>query len=150
MSRDSLDHSFRTTTVPLSATITMLRRLLQSIGWLIALVLAMWLWVHSTQQYYASIAPSMPGLRYSVFREQHEPASNYVLTDSAGNKYLESIAPLPPMWMLPSGAPAYVFDAKGVLVTWTSDSGDDPTYQQRWRSLPRTKLPDLKADPYPL
>lgn len=33
----------------------------------------------------------------------------------------------------PSGRAAAIFDARGVFVEWTGDSGDDVAYQQKWQ-----------------
>ncbi len=33
---------------------------------------------------------------------------------------------------LPSGPPAYVFDARGRLVDWSMDTGEDPRYISAW------------------
>lgn len=34
----------------------------------------------------------------------------------------------------PSGPPQLVFDSKGNLVDWVSDSGDSPSFVERWNS----------------
>ena len=35
-----------------------------------------------------------------------------------------------------SGPPGYVFDEKGSLIDWTTDSGDDSKYQHKWHRFP--------------
>ena len=36
---------------------------------------------------------------------------------------------------LPSGPPAYIFDETGLLVDWTADRGDAPTFVNKWGSF---------------
>lgn len=51
-----------------------------------------------------------------------------------GQLYIELVGPLPPRWSiaLPSGRPAYVFDAKGNFIDWCSDPGDAPSWRDQW------------------
>ena len=36
------------------------------------------------------------------------------------------------MWAMPEGPPAYVFDASGSLIEFTSDLGDDQAFVEEW------------------
>ena len=54
------------------------------------------------------------------------------LLDIGTNEYIEIIGERPSI--LASGPPAYIFDASGQLVDWTSDDGEDPRFQRAWGS----------------
>ncbi len=39
-----------------------------------------------------------------------------------------------------SGPPVYVVNEEGILVDWTSDSGESPSFNAQWLSLPRKQV----------
>ena len=52
------------------------------------------------------------------------------LQDVGGRTFVVMHGPL--AGLVPSGPPVYVFDSTGRLVDWTTDSGDDPRFQDQW------------------
>jgi hypothetical protein len=53
-----------------------------------------------------------------------------------GRSYLVVTGPMRSLLTFPSGAPQYIFDQRGHLVAWTTDSGDDPVFKTEWLSTP--------------
>ena len=52
------------------------------------------------------------------------------LQESGGQTFVVMHGPLASL--VPSGPPVYVFDSTGRLVDWTTDSGDDPRFHEKW------------------
>jgi hypothetical protein len=64
-----------------------------------------------------------------------------VLAVGFGNDHFVATLEMP-IWQevitLPSSMPEYIFDLSGTLVDWSTDPGDDGTFQSRWLSQNRT------------
>jgi hypothetical protein len=62
-----------------------------------------------------------------------------------GNTYFIAYGPMDYRIAVPSGPAAYVFDQTGQMVDWSSDTGDDRTFMQRWfRSEEKSSIEELK------
>ena len=77
----------------------------------------------------------VPGGHASTLREYlawQPGASQFRAVDRSGNGHL--IAYGKTSGIVPSGPSAYVFDAQGKMVDWSADVGDDPLFNQKWKS----------------
>ncbi len=58
-----------------------------------------------------------------------------------GHTYFIAFGPMDTWLAVPSGPAAYVFDESGDMVDWSSDIGDDASFQSQWPSGPTTEVP---------
>lgn len=61
-------------------------------------------------------------------------ADQFVVVDANGGAYLIAYGPESSVFLVSSGPSAYVFDSSGQFVDWSSDIGDNPTFDERWNA----------------
>lgn len=87
-------------------------------------------WIVLCVSSYETVQP-----RGQTFREHlasmPEPVE-YRTIRADGREHLAVVGSPQPFPRFPSGPPIYIFDAAGVLVDHTVDSGDDPAFHARW------------------
>lgn len=57
-----------------------------------------------------------------------------VRVDLDDQSYVVAFSPQDSLLAFPSGPAAYVFDERGQLVDWCSDTGENPVFQRQWLS----------------
>lgn len=90
------------------------------------------------------VRPSSPTVRFEQFELEMEPPVSVGFFTYENNRYLEWKGPRMHGIVLPSGYPSYVFNEMGILVDWTSDDGDNPTYLNRWGNFQEWKPATLQ------
>src|ERR1044071_6550373 len=93
-------------------------------AFMVLLVAYFWYLKHE----YRKLTPKAGGI-HAFLAEMPKPA-RIESFDLEGQHYIELIGHSPTgLLIVPSGPPRYVFDAKGNLVDWTQDDGDDPEFR---------------------
>ena len=86
--------------------------------------------------YRISVMPPAHVLTFEDYLAHMRPPRWLERVEREGETYVvaygNSNQVLAAMSMFPSGPPAYLFDARGRLVQWSADSGDDAVFQEYW------------------
>lgn len=96
------------------------------------------LWVYDEFRYAEAVAPP-PGVNtFADFLDSDMPVDRIHRVQVNGKPWLHVIGNPPERRLaLPSGYPAWVFDASGNLVDWTADNGDGGPFVDKWGQQPR-------------
>ena len=97
------------------------------------------LYVMAVRSYYQDMAPPS-GIRLEEL-SKHAVIARIRELEKQGSVFYMVEGQSPPSYVLASGPPVYVFDSKGHLVEWISDSGDQPSRMDKWRILPSREIP---------
>ncbi|MCW5776116.1 MAG: hypothetical protein KIS87_06735 [Phycisphaeraceae bacterium] len=104
-------------------------------GLLMALSLVL-VYVIAGRHQHSLISPPHSGVTLQEFQAQRGSIidrEHVAVAAAYGGEVVVVTGKLSPRWMLPSGPPIYVFDgANGILIDWTSDSGDDDRFKSAW------------------
>jgi len=114
----------------------------------IILLLAMILtWLASEFRYAARICPTGKADTYHDYRQKMNAPRRGNLLEKDGQQYYALFGKVDAWFALPSGPPVYVFDTNGVMVDWTSDSGEDPEFTRTWtdRLVRQMAVEDIDA-----
>jgi len=98
---------------------------------MIGLGLACALWVACHAAYVDTIWPKAMGMTMAELEQQIGKPESLRPHLHNGSSYTIWSGPTKEIY-LPSGPPVYVFDSAGKLLDWSRDSGDDPTFLQKW------------------
>ena len=89
-------------------------------------------WIYGEKKGAQAVSPSGGQTNLIVFLQARPPnlIRKFVYN---GQLYMEvigkpNVSPL----SVPSGSPAYIFDETGVLVDWSRDLGDAPSFVKKW------------------
>jgi hypothetical protein len=83
---------------------------------------------------YESIRPKEGELLEDILSRDGNERIRFVSIDDI--EYIEVIGRIRSTPLtLPSGPPAYIFDDRGYLVTWTSDRQNDRMFRQQWGEM---------------
>jgi hypothetical protein len=69
---------------------------------------------------------------FAEFLGWHPEPWGFAMLEVSGVKYLLAYGDSKSVLMMNSGTSAYVFDESGKMVDWTSDSGDDGRFRDKW------------------
>ncbi len=84
-------------------------------------------WFH-----YHRSTPPTPVMSYREFEDLMPVPAEFALLSVNDTTFLQVTGPVSWGLAATSGPPVYIFDATGVLVAWTPDSGDDPSFSSVW------------------
>ncbi len=88
-------------------------------------------WFYSERSYARRVRPDgISDLR--GFLARHSEVDRAFKIQRGENQYFVATLRVSSGMALPSGPPAYVFDATGRLVDWSADTGEDPRYLTAW------------------
>ena len=104
----------------------------------LALAFGAALYVMVVRGYYQGIAPA-PGADIQALA-QHGGFRKIRQVEKAGSVFYLAEGKLPPSCVLASGPPIYVSDARGLLVEWIEDSGDQRARMSKWETSPSEEL----------
>ncbi len=76
-----------------------------------------------TDLYYRGVEPKGENLGELASRLRIEEVTRF---EREGDVWYMLVGEFPPVYTLPSGSPAYLFDEAGVLIEWVEDIGDLP------------------------
>lgn len=82
-----------------------------------------WAWINSPDGRFGSLSEYLQYGRYP------ERVSKVRVGEDT---YFVAYSPMDTWLAVPSGPAAYVFDARGRLVAWSHDIGDDPDFLRQW------------------
>jgi hypothetical protein len=68
----------------------------------------------------------------SEFLAWRQWAEQFALVDVGGQQHVIAYGPAGRTFLMASGPAAYVFDARGKLVDWSPDIGDDSVFDNKW------------------
>lgn len=109
----------------------------------IVLVLAAGVWLYFAKREYQKTVPKSETLA-GHFELMPEP-EEIRLFEKNWKEYLAIVGPLRGTVLPSSGNPVYVFDKDGKLVAWTTDSGDDTHFSERWGGVFNGKKVDRET-----
>jgi hypothetical protein len=87
--------------------------------------------------------PGAKGQTFNDFIQSKRAPRKMELLETGNQQYVFIIGRMTPLWLITisSGPPCYVFDARGGLIDWTADMGDDSRFVKRWpHSLKREEI----------
>lgn len=100
------------------------------------LVCLLAVWIYTEKRIANELRPPEGVTNLVAFLEARPQPSKIRKFPHNGKTHIELIGkPVTSLTSLPSGPPAYVFDETGVLVDWTADRGDTPSFVRKWGSL---------------
>lgn len=92
------------------------------------------------------VSPSQAQHRLRVFfEERNHRMARLSMFHLGEDHYVLVVEKMANLCLLPSGPPCFVFDEDGDLVDWVHDSGDAPSFHQRWGSFEGERELDLDA-----
>lgn len=106
-----------------------MRKWIHSVLSMLAL-LASYIAIEAALMYRATPPPNMQ--TFADFLAWRPRSNQFYLHTTPMGRYLEAVGP--GHGLLYSCPSSYVFDGTGKLIDRTHDSGDDRTFQQRWRA----------------
>jgi hypothetical protein len=90
-------------------------------------------WIYSEQKWVRAVCPPESATNLMVFLEARPHPQQILKFTYGGKTHIEVIGkPVTFFLSLPSGPPAYIFNENGVLVDWSRDVGDNPSFGNRW------------------
>jgi hypothetical protein len=92
----------------------------------------------AVRSYYRGVVPASGATLQLV--NQTVPLSGCRRLEDAGSVYYLATGPMPPGYVLASGPPVYIFDARGRLVEWIQDGGDQSAAMRTWQALPSQEV----------
>jgi len=98
------------------------------------------LWVGSEVYHAKTSSPKGRATTYKEYREHLPTPIRAKFFIKKNQIFYETDGPIHAPLTFPSGPPAYIFDSQGRLIDWTSDSGDDPSFQDRWSKVVLTEI----------
>ena len=103
-------------------------------------------WVGSELNYALRINPNGKFSTLQEYLGRHPDATRIYRTEKNGNQFIIAHGKIDAILAFPSSPPAYVFDSSGKLVDWARDPGDNPRFQDTWRSDKRETITGEEAE----
>jgi len=97
-------------------------------------------WIGSEVNYGRRINPKGKFSTLQAYLARHYDTTRIYKTEKNGNQYIIAHGKVDALLAFPSSPPAYVFDSSGKLIDWAKDPGDNPSFQDKWRSDKREAI----------
>jgi hypothetical protein len=93
-------------------------------------------WIYSERKSASAVRPPEGATNLAAFLAARPQPIQIRRFTHDGKMRVEVVGkPVASLLSLPSGPPAYIFNESGILVDWTSDLGDNPSFIAKWGGL---------------